>query len=123
MMAAYVGDTDVYKWFEWAQDVGICTKADHVRRIVLDIGIDDVVTAHVEKYTDSAHINVRLPEVVNVRKVEAGTRIVGVKDAVHVTEFLGPRSRTLSWSAIVLSLLALIIFWLWELLKTLGIPA
>ncbi|KKK90004.1 hypothetical protein LCGC14_2727460, partial [marine sediment metagenome] len=37
--------------------------------------------------TDSEHIEVRLPEIRNVKRVDEGTtRIVGVKDGTHVRE-------------------------------------
>ena len=86
-MAAFVGEMDCYKFFEWACEVGICKPGDEVRRMILDVGMEDVVRVHIEKYTDSEHIEVRLPEIRNVKRVEQGTtRVVGVRDGTHVRE-------------------------------------
>jgi hypothetical protein len=87
MMGAFVGEMSSYKWFEWACEAKICKPGDEVRRMILDIGIDDAVIVYIEKYTDSEHIEVRLPEIQHVRRVDKGTtRVVGVKDGFYVRE-------------------------------------
>lgn len=86
-MAAFVGEMSCYKCFEWACEVGICKPGDQIRRLILDIGIDDVVIVYLEKYTDAERIEVRLPAIQHVRKVDKGTtRVVGAKDGMHVRE-------------------------------------
>jgi hypothetical protein len=87
MMSAFVGEIKGGEWFGWACKVGICKPDDEVRRFILDIGIDDVAIVYVEKYADRDCVEVRLPEIQHVRRVDKGTtRVVGVKDGLYVKE-------------------------------------
>lgn len=84
-MPAFVGELSSYKWFEWACEAGICKPGDEVKRCILDITIDGHVMVYIEKYTDEAHAEVRLPEIHNVQNVATGTtRVVGVQNGVLV---------------------------------------
>jgi hypothetical protein len=87
MMAAFVGQMSSYNFFEWACEAGICKPGDDVTRFILDIGIDDVVKVYVEMHGDDKHVEVRLPEIQHVRRVDKRTtRVVRAKDGMYVKE-------------------------------------
>ncbi len=97
-MGAFVGELKTYDWFKWACEAKLCEPTDEVRRMILDIGIDDVVRVYIEKYADEAYLDVRLPAIRNIKKVEldlpSTTRVVGVRDGALVKE-LTPYGREL----------------------------
>lgn len=94
-MSAFVGEMSSYKWFEWACEAGLCKPGDEVKRMILDIGIEDVVTVYIVKYADDTHAEVQLPEIRNVQNIATGTtRVVGVQDGTFVKE-LTPVGREL----------------------------